>query len=122
MRFYDKDIVAARAEPGLYAIRRRTAPLFRCGDALSAGAIPARPDPSEIPDTNAPGLGFPARSRPAVTGRRGAPAVFTKVPAAANRSERNLDDIPRPGDPFFEPPDDIVNARDPPFNQLGHLI
>ena len=44
MRFYDMDIVGGTAEPGLHAIRRRTTPLFRCGDGLSAGAIPARPD------------------------------------------------------------------------------
>ena len=31
------------AEPGLHTIRPRTIPLFRCGDGLSAGAIPARP-------------------------------------------------------------------------------
>ena len=70
MRFYDTNIVAARPNLAFMPFGARTAPLFRCGDGLSAGAIPARPDPSEIPDTNAPGLGFPARSRPAVAGRR----------------------------------------------------
>jgi hypothetical protein len=45
---------------------------------------PARPDPSEIPDANTAGLGFPGRSRPAVAGR-GVAAAPTKVGSAAKR-------------------------------------
>jgi hypothetical protein len=98
----DVDWVANRA--GVHYVCR--APLFQ----LPREALLHLEHEVDLRDSgkNGPGLGFPARSR---DGSEGVPAVYTKVPAAANRSERNLDDIPRPGDPFFEPSDDIVNVR-----------
>jgi hypothetical protein len=72
------------------------------------GAIHPRLNSSEI-RMQTRSAGFPG-TIPACRGPSQGPAVLTKVPVAKKRSERNLDDIPAVGNPFFEPPDDIVNA------------
>jgi cytochrome P450 len=70
MRFYDMDIVAGTAEPAFMPFG---AGPHRCFSAamgyLQAQFLLAQID--EIPDTNAPEPGSPARSRPALAGRGG---------------------------------------------------